>query len=159
IYIFFGRTGLGHGLEVQPSTPFQTVIRGPYPDALAGDTIAAGDVNGDGVDDLLITTKRTATQPLPGSGDVTVLFGSSALPGEFPIDLGDPNAFDLKILGAQTADGFGSALATGDINGDNVADLLIGAPTATFMSGMATGQAHAIFGRPFTHGTVIDLAT
>ena len=164
VYVFFGASGLEPNLEITfattpPFTIFLTTILGPHPDARAGRALAAGDVNGDGVDDLLIGVTAGAA-----SGEVHVLFGGGTRlePREddpVDVDLATPDGpdepqWDLRIVGPPADDGFGRALGVADINGDGTQDILIGAPSSTFAPGIATGRAYAIFGRPFEQGTV-----
>src|SRR5262249_19066064 len=77
-----------------------------------GFSLAAGDVNGDGVQDLVIgapgvsanNTTRTNT------GAAFVMFGGSSL-GSAPIDLGVANKADVEILGIASGDKFGASVA------------------------------------------------
>ncbi len=89
-------------------------------DNLAGTTVAtAGDVNGDGNDDLLVGTGYSHSSPVPGM--VYLVLG----PVSGTVSLADA---DAEILGQQGGDSVGSAIATaGDVNGDGFADLLLGA--------------------------------
>ncbi|MEP7274347.1 MAG: Ig-like domain-containing protein, partial [Acidobacteriota bacterium] len=68
---------------------------------------------------------------------------------------------DLTVLGADslsgTADATGTSVATGDVNGDDVADLIIGAPFAKGL-GNDHGRVYIFFGRQGLHGD-IDLAS
>jgi hypothetical protein len=168
VYILFGQQGLGSGVEFHAGTlpPFSVVtaaVIGAEADARAGRTLAAGDVNGDGVSDLLIGSVVPDAEPLAGSGNVYVIFGghpglqpNGALPIE--IDLGSIFQPSLRIGGAMAGDDFGRALGVADINGDQIGEILIGAPRSTFAPGHVTGRAYAIFGRSFVSGTAIDLA-
>lgn len=79
---------------------------------------ALGDVNGDGFDDFAIAADRN-DEAGTDAGKVYIYFGGKAL---------DDTA-DIVILGSRSNDWFGNSIAGGyDVNGDGVADLLIGAP-------------------------------
>ena len=99
-----------------------------------------GDVNGDGVDDLIVGTLRTAAG-LPAAQRSYVLFGNR-------------NGFDaaiaLSALGGTVgfridgeAVGSPTVSAAGDVNGDGLNDLLVGEPSAAGNS----GSAYVVYGR------------
>ncbi|MEE2665035.1 MAG: FG-GAP repeat protein [Myxococcota bacterium] len=124
------------------------LVAGPAPDLLIiqGDfvvplkveyftySVAVGDFDGDGVQDLAVS----GASPGPGadSGAVYVFYGGP-FTSPLVIDLGDPAASaDLTIFAeGEAAPGFGYALAAGNIDGDGDDELFIGAPYATTADG------------------------
>ena len=79
----------------------------------------AGDVNGDGIDDVYVSAYGDDTIG-PGSGAVYVVFG----PVAGTISLADA---DVTILGAAAYDNAGIAAASaGDLNADGIDDLVVG---------------------------------
>jgi len=139
------------------------VIRGASVYQGAGGAVAAaGDVNGDGFDDLIIGTrsKQRATESFLESN--YVVFGR---------DGGFPNIISLRkvalgeggflIKGADTGKTAGRTVASaGDVNGDGLDDLIIGASGAD-PAGNAkrdSGVAYVVFGKAGGFGASIDLA-
>jgi hypothetical protein len=162
VYVFFGRRGLERGVELfVPNTlgvATTMAIHGPFESGNLGHTLAAGDVNGDGIDDILMGVRVPAPFGRIDSGDIYVVFGGTDLTTDRRIDLINTFEVDLKIQGPLAGDAFGEALGIADVNGDLRADVLVGAPTSPFVPSLLTGRAYAIFGRPFQPGTVIDVA-
>jgi hypothetical protein len=109
----------------------------------------AGDINGDAIDDLLISARRAGAG---GNlrGQAYVVFGTSAgFPATFDLSaLSGTNGFLLN--GIANLDQAASALAGGgDINGDGLDDLFLGAPLADAGGPPFAdrGQAYIVFGR------------
>ncbi|MEE2829189.1 MAG: MopE-related protein [Myxococcota bacterium] len=87
--------------------------------AFLGAAVAiVGDLNDDGVDDLAVGAWQ-ADGDEANEGRVEIFYGSS---------LGLPAEPNLTLLGGQEGASFGFSLAGGDINGDGIDDLLVGAP-------------------------------
>ena len=98
---------------------------GVTPYDVSGWSIAsAGDVDGDGLDDIMISAKRARDWIENDVGKVYLILGAS---------LGDVSTMSLAdadyvFIGEDTDDWAGSSLSSaGDVDGDGLADLLIGA--------------------------------
>ncbi|MGF1455527.1 MAG: hypothetical protein ACFB6R_09145 [Alphaproteobacteria bacterium] len=143
-YVVFGGTGLGPTVDLSALDGVNgfVVAGADTGDGSGGAVSGAGDVNGDGIDDIII-----------GGDSVggTVLFGSSAFgsTGAAPvIDLsGLPATDGFKIAGVSEFDGTGTSVSgAGDVNGDGVADVLLGAPLTNVDSVVDAGSAALVFG-------------
>jgi hypothetical protein len=106
---------------------------------LAGKVSAAGDVNGDGFDDLIIG----AYGANGFTGASYVVFGSAQpLPPSFNLsELNGTNGFAINGINPGNFTGI-SVSSAGDFNGDGIDDLIIGAPKANNVA----GQSYIVFG-------------
>jgi len=104
-----------------------TVIYGPKANARFGIWIDTGDVDGDGIGDIVVGADQLDSDAGPHVGGAYIIFGSRNLPKV--IDLAAPPAGVRvsRVLGATQEDHWGAALHVGDINNDGIADLVIGA--------------------------------
>jgi hypothetical protein len=102
------------------------ILDAPAPGDFFGWTTAAGDFDGDGYGDLAVgALGEDLGSKLIDTGVVHVLYGSPAGLGVARNQLWTGDSTDIPGV-AGPADAFGSALATGDVNDDGVADLAIG---------------------------------
>ena len=109
----------------------------------SADAIARGDINGDGIDDLIIGVNTASPGGTQLAGETYVIFGGNGLPAM--IDLNSTSA-DLTVSGDDPSDRSGSSVAAGDINGDGIDDLIIGAPEADPPGGAGAGETYVIYG-------------
>ncbi len=158
-YVIYGGSG-GFGGEIlasQLAAGFGGfVLRGNEPyGALGLDVSAAGDVNGDGIDDLLVSDPSTWHPQDPDRyvGATYVVFGQAdGFQGEIRLRQFTEGAGGLMIVGAEEDDEIGAAVSSaGDVNGDGFDDILVGGPRAT-NDGAGGGAAYLVFGRDFTAG-------
>ncbi len=115
-----------------------------------GAALAAGDFDGDGFGDLAIGVPNEDLEgpaTLADAGAVQILHGSAAGLSKTGNQLftqvgADPDA------ATEAGDRFGSALAAGDVNGDGMADLVVGTPDEAIGSTTFAGAVSVLFGSP-----------
>jgi len=141
-YIVFGRSDLPSSFNVDGIPGPDVVIYGQDLDDRLGSTAAAGDVNGDGIDDVILSAPDAngSANNRDDVGEVVVLNGQSSWPDE--IDLGNTSP-DLIVYNNRQQSSFGASMLATDLNGDAIPDLILGDPAA---SG-STGAAYVINGR------------
>ena len=119
-------------------------------------SLASGDFNGDGFADVLLGAPLAdgPDDDRSNAGEAYVIFGGPSPPAE--IDLAERSA-DLTLFGKAEGDNFGFTVASGDVNGDGIDDLLVGARFATNGGRVNVGEAYAVYGRSDLADTV-DIA-
>lgn len=100
------------------------------------------DLNGDGLGDLLIASPADATGGT-GAGAVYVYFGRTQ---SFQLDGLDTSGADLKITGQKAGDAFGACVCVGDLDGDGVADLIVGANKVDGVGALDAGAVYVFRG-------------
>jgi glycosylphosphatidylinositol phospholipase D len=124
------------------------VINGAAADDFSGQLVdAAGDVNHDGIADLILSApERNNAGPTPGKA--YVIFGRTSFPAVVELSALD-GTDGFLIRGSGGNDEVGSSVAgAGDVNGDGIADIIVGVYDASPSGRANAGQAYVIFGRP-----------
>ncbi|WP_353930743.1 DUF4114 domain-containing protein [Okeanomitos corallinicola TIOX110] len=121
----------------------------------------AGDINGDGIDDLIIGAPQTNPNGINNAGASYIIFGSNQ---GFPttIEVSTLNGINgFTIIGSTESEALGRAVsAAGDVNGDGIEDLIVGAPFADRNNKENIGSSYIIFGkRSFSSTPIIDPST
>lgn len=126
------------------------------PESFLGGSIATGDVNDDGIDDLLVGALQAGR--FRGTGRVYLILGRPDPPDT--IDLAAPPDGVTTVLGRDTLDVLGVRVHIADVDGDQAADLVLGAPGGDGPDNRGptdVGEAVVIFNSG-DFPTVIDLA-
>jgi glycosylphosphatidylinositol phospholipase D len=117
-----------------------------------GDVGGVGDVNGDGIGDLLVGAPDAAFAGETAAGAIYVVFGRSGfapmlpLAGLLPATGGDGSR-GFVIGGIDNTDDTGAAVSAGDVNGDGMSDMIIGVGDAAYNGRYGTGRTYVVFGR------------
>lgn len=125
----------------------QTVITGAQGKDQLGNDMRAGDINGDGIDDLVMGAHWGSEGGRNIVGRAYALHGRSEWPAS--IDLSNRLAADWWVMGVGSEARMGSAVAAGDISGDGIDDFLIGSLLANPFSlplGANVGAVYALLG-------------
>ena len=139
---------------------------GTQVDETAGSEIWLDDVTGDGLGDLLISRQNyTPDGSRLGAGALTVVVGGPALRTQATsleiVDLAAPPAVVTltTFVGANELDRLGIWARTGDVTGDGIADIVVGADQEDLGGELNRGAAYVIRGGPhLAVGGVFDLA-
>ena len=137
-----------------------TIFGGAAGDRAGYSVAGLGDVNGDGVADLLISALSADPNGEPDAGSSYVVFGRRGGLGT-SLDLSTLNGTNgFAINGGDPFDFAGASVSrAGDINGDGFADLIIGAPWGELNRGSNAGEAYVVFGRSGGFGATLDLTS
>jgi len=117
---------------------------------------AAGDINNDGIDDVIVSGELDSANARTNSGSAFVVYGSHT-PNDVDLN-GIIPATGFRIDGAHEHDFLGdSIVGGGDINGDGIDDVVVGAIAANNLGRPFGGSAYVLYGGASL--TNVDLAS
>ena len=143
-YVVFGKPGLGStgSLPLSSLNGANGFVLPGVASSESGFSVSgAGDINGDGVADLIIGAYGANSQ----AGASYVVFGKPGIGSTGSLMLSSLNGANGFVLPGVASSWSGiSVSGAGDINGDGVADLIIGA----YQANSTTGASYVVFGKP-----------
>lgn len=143
-YLFLGRSNVNWGDHFPVELANASFLGEALRDHASYYVSTAGDVNGDGYDDFLITSTHN-NESGQDAGQVYLILGRAEANwgANYPLAQSD-----ASFLGESPGDRAGrSATGVGDVNGDGYDDVLIGS-LSNAESGVDAGQSYLILGRP-----------
>lgn len=175
VTIIFGDGTIGGSKDSDIAQAGILLIAGAQDDENAGSETWMDDLTGDGLGDLLIARQNYSLElPAPavdrrGAGALTILVGSPGwkthAAGLTPLDLASPPAGIqlITFVGPSAWDRLGIWVRSGDITGDGIADLAVGADEVDANGQSVTHNQGAVFvirGGPhlLQSPTLVDLA-
>ena len=155
-YVVFGNASGNVDLSNLAAAQGFAILGANPNDHLGASVSAAGDINADGFDDVIVGAFGVDGLDVNDSGATYVLFGKAD--GFATVDVAHLSASDGFIIsGGLTGVAAGiSVSSVGDVNGDGFDDIIVGAPFFD-AGGTDSGNAYVIFGKAGGFGN-IDLA-
>lgn len=109
-----------------------------------GIAVRSGDVNGDGIDDVIVGMQTASPLDRPGAGSVAVVYGINGARDD--VDLQTLNiTTGYFIIGANPGNVLGGHIVVADYNDDGVEDIIIGDPYVDRVVGQV-GVVYVVFG-------------
>lgn len=99
----------------------------------SGYAVSSGDINGDGINDMIIGAHYADPNGVNAAGETYVVFGkSTAFTSTVGLSSLDGST-GFVLLGINDGDQSGYSVSSGDINGDGTDDVIIGAQEETYV--------------------------
>ncbi|MCI0341752.1 MAG: Ig-like domain-containing protein [Planctomycetales bacterium] len=146
VHVLYGSPTFATSRDLSVTTANVTIFGTDNGDNL-GESIAIGDVTGDGIADLVVSAPSSQGSGNAGSsrGEVVVIAGSTTLPTSIDLSSGSPLR---TYYGVTDSDFAGVSVAVGDVNADGIGDIVVGVPygDGPTDTNLNRGEVYVIFG-------------
>jgi hypothetical protein len=167
VFVSFGNGTIAGSVDTAIPDARVLRVQGSGDFEYTGSEVWLDDITGDGVAELILARQNFTPDPSRiGAGAVTILIGGAAVATQaaslLPIDLANPPAMGvtlITIVGGQALGRLGIWIRTGDVTGDGIADLLIGADQENSGGEGHSGAVYLVRGGVhLLAGGLVDLA-
>lgn len=151
-YILYGHPSLPATITAAAATDVTIVGGFSTSDYLGREVASAGDINGDGFDDVSIGADGIDT-PGTNAGARYILYGSAALSSDYDTA---GTGVNVTLLGKAASDemGLGTCSGTGDVNRDSLDDVIVCGRRNNDGGSNDEGAAYILFGSTSLSATI-----
>jgi len=107
----------------------------------SGIGVAAGDLNNDGIDDLIVGAYNAESPGELNNGVTYIIYGPTNVSGNFNL-----STSNLTFFGKQNIGALGFGVSSGDFNNDGIGDLILGDRDINPPGGNAQGETYIFYG-------------
>lgn len=148
-YILYGSPNLSATYRLDELGVDVSVVGKAASDFFGYTVSGAGDVNGDGFDDVIFGSRYNDDAALD-AGAAYILYGSASLSATYQLNGGGVN---VTILGKAANDSMSNARGAGDVNADGLDDVITGA-LLNDDGGLNAGAAYLLLGSASLSATI-----
>lgn len=153
VYVLFGDGTISGTFDSAVLQSRILEIHGDGPQEMTGSEVWMDDITGDGVGDVLLARQNYTPDPgRIGAGALTILIGGASLATHaatltpFDLQAPAPGISLVTFVGANALDRLGIWMRTGDVTGDGIADIVVGADQEDSHAEANSGAAYVIRG-------------